>query len=150
MAKWYNVNLQNIPCYNRFKKRMHEDLQELYRKYLSGDLGGNPSPPIPDPNIPLYNVNIHNELFEEWGFEDSFQENWLIINQYENLFREEFNFLNQINEYSLILLETFQENWFVLNTYQNNILMESFNDSWFTINNYDINSFAENFAGVWI
>jgi len=150
MAKWYNVNLQNIPCYNRFKKRMHEDLQELYRKYLSGDLGGNPSPPIPDPNIPLYNVNIYNELFEEWGFEDSFQENWLIINQYENLFIEDFNFLNQINDYFLAITEIFQENWFILNMYQNNILIESFNNSWFTINNYGINSFAENFEGAWI
>jgi hypothetical protein len=150
MTKWYEENLQKVACYNKHRKNIFADLQELYKKYLSGDLGGNGEPELPPTEQPVFNVNLYNESFEQWGFEDNFEVEWFKENQYSSLITENFNWMEQIGEYENSLIDSFQNNWFVLNQYLNTLTLDLFDNLWFTINNYNSSLFTENFEGVWI
>ena len=152
MAKWYDesIDLKNIVCFQMLKFDMYKDLQKLYRKYLSGELGGDDEldPPEYEPlDYPInfakdrfedwqenFNTNIFDENFEIWGFEENFQDNWFIDNQFNNI-------LNT---------ETFENDWFTINQFDNNIMNDNFDDNWFIDNDYSQNVFSEDWEnGGW-
>ena len=105
---WYNANLKKINCYSRHKHAMLKDLQELYKKYLLGELGGTQQ----EPDI----VPVSCES----TFCDNFESEWFSLNTYVLQFGETFNNQwftdnNYLNEYK----DEFDAQWFIDNNYTN-------------------------------
>ena len=89
MSNWYDINLKNNTCYGTHRFKMLSDLQELYKKYLSGELGGSQQPPAEQSPC-------------ESTFCDNFESNWFSLDSYVSQFGE-----------------TFEQQWFISNTFAN-------------------------------
>jgi len=105
---WYDANLKNDVCYGMYKFKMLLDLQELYKKYLAGEIGGGQLP------------CKEGEVSCESTFCDNFETDWFLLNTYVSQFGE-----------------TFQATWFTNNNYINDYA-EGFDSQWFTYVNYII------------
>ena len=117
MTLWYEENLKNDTCYGMHKYVMFRDLQELYKKYLIGELGGEKEPE-PDGEV------------KEATFSENFETSWVV--ESEEALVLKFN-------------DTFGIDWFIINIYSIDIATENFDINWFTDNNYTIEITNENF-----
>lgn len=103
---WYTANFRQSSVYSSLRFNMYTDLQELYKKYLAGELGGTQQAPQQPPC--------------ESTFCDNFESNWFSLNTYVSQFgetfeQEWFNDNNFVNEYA----DEFEEGWFMQNEYLN-------------------------------
>ena len=116
---WYDANLKSAICYSRYKFKMLSDLQELYRKYLAGELGAGQQPP--QESVPPC----------ESTFCDNFESNWHSLNTYVSQFGE-----------------TFEQQWFISNTFVNEY-EDEFERGWFIFNNYIPQGIEDFESGDW-
>lgn len=105
---------------------------------------------VPPVNQPLFNINIYGENFEQWGFEETFENNWFTLNSnFALLYNDNFEWLEQIGDYSTEILENFENNWFIQVNYITQIEIENFDSGWFIVNDHTSVIFTETFEGVW-
>ena len=102
---WYNVNLNKSNTWSYCRKQVYIDLQNLYKKYLAGELGGTQQPLQQPPEC-------------ESTFCDNFETSWFSLNTYVSQFSETFESTwftcnSYINEYK----DEFDTQWFTNNTY---------------------------------
>ena len=102
---WYNVNLNKSNTWSYYHKQVYIDLQNLYKKYLAGELGGTQRLPQQPPEC-------------ESTFCDNFETSWFSLNTYVSQFSETFEqqwFTNNnfVNKYD----DSFEGGWFMFNDY---------------------------------
>ena len=133
---WYNANLEKSCVYGALRFKMYRDLQELYKKYLAGDLGGAQKQPPGEPPCGK-------------TFCERFESEWLSLNTYVSQFGETFTqqWFNN-NTHNNIFNETFDEPWYQLPSFDEFVYGEEFKQQWFN-NNTFINEYEDEFQIQW-
>ena len=133
MSEWYNINLKDIRCYSRYKQAMLKNLQEFYKAYLAGDLGGTQQSPL-------------EILSCESTFCEEFESDWFSLNTYVLQFGETFDEpWFQLPPFNFVYEEEFEQQWFDNNNFINEY-EDEFDTQWF-IDNIYINQWDEDFEG---